>query len=211
MNLLPLTYLGNVQYYTKLCFTPCMIDVHEYFIKQSFRNRCDILGANGTVSLTVPVVKSPNDCKATVRDTRIDYSKRWQHRHWESIRSAYGKSPCFDFYGDHFAPFYGRRYEFLLDFNLELAQLLLRLLGSDAKIRFTEKYLSPEELDAATADFRDTLSPKPRLYRPDPCFVPQPYWQVFSESIPFLPNLSVIDLLFCEGPGAQDILRASMR
>jgi len=188
-----------------------MIDLHEHFIKQSFRNRCNILGANGTVSLTVPVAKSPNDRKAAVRDVRIDYSKRWQHRHWESMRSAYGKSPCFDFYGDLFAPFYERRYEFLFDFNLELTQLLLRLLGSDAEIRLTEKYLPPEELDAGMEDFRNAFSPKPRLHRSDSHFVPQPYWQVFAESTPFVPNLSVIDLLFCTGPEAKDILRASVR
>ena len=210
MNLLPLTYLGNVQYYTKLCFSPCIIDPHEHFVKQSFRNRCEIFGTNGPISLTVPVVKQPNDSKASLRDTRIDPSKRWQHRHWESIRSAYGQSPYFEFYGEYFAPFYERKYAFLFDLNLELTQLLLRLLDSDAKIVFTERYLLPEELNVGTLDFRHALSPKPRLHRPDPHFAPQPYCQVFAERFPFLPNLSMIDLLFCEGPEARNVLRNSV-
>ena len=96
MNLLPLTYLGNVQYFTKLCLSPCVIDLHEHFVKQSYRNRCDILATGGPLALTVQTVHvSGRGCP--MRDVRIDYSKRWQHQHWYSIRSAYKSSPYFDY------------------------------------------------------------------------------------------------------------------
>ncbi len=211
MNLLPLTYLGNVQYFAKLCFAPCVIDIHEHFVKQSYRSRCDILAAGGPLSLTVQTVR-PSGGGCAVRDMRIDYSKRWQHQHWYSIRSAYKSSPYFDYYGGELAPFYERRYEFLLDYDLGLLRLMFRLLGAEVPLRFSERYLSPGEAEeAGFSDFRSSLSPKPRLHRPDPSFDPVPYYQVFSERMPFVPNLSVIDLLFCEGPGAREILRRSCR
>ncbi len=211
MNLLPLTYLGNVQYFTKLCLSPCVIDVHEHFVKQSYRNRCDILASDGPLSLTVQTVHlSGKGCP--MREVRIDYSKRWQHQHWYSIRSAYKNSPYFDYYGGELAPFYERHYDCLLDYDLDLMRLLLRLLGIEATVRLSDSYLSPQEArEAGYVDFRSSLSPKPRLWRPDPAFDPEPYYQVFSERMPFVPNLSVIDLLFCEGPGAKDILLRSVR
>lgn len=205
---LPLTYLGNIQYFTKLCFCEeCVIDVHEHFVKQSFRNRCHILSTGGATLLTVPTVKTPNDRKASVRDTRIDYSKRWQHRHWESIVSAYRNSPYFDFYEERFAPFYGRRYDFLFDLNRELTELVIGLLGGTAALNFSAGYISPSD---DIADFRRSLSDKPRLYREDPAFNPLPYYQVFGQGRDFAENLSVIDLLFCEGPHALAHLERCM-
>ncbi len=204
---LPLAYLGNVQYFTKLCFEDCVIDVHEHFVKQSLRNRCAILASGGAIPLVVHVVKTPNDRKCAVRDTRIDYSKRWRHTHWTSLVSAYRNSPYFDFYAERFEPFYTRRYEFLYDLNTELTALLLELLGSDARLRFSERYIPPSD---EIADFRGALSGKPRLHRPDPAFVPAPYYQVFADRTGFVPNLSAVDLLFCEGPHALQVLRDSL-
>ncbi len=204
MVVLPLAYLGNVHYFSKLCFADCMVDVHEHFVKQSLRNRCAILSADGVTNLTVNVVKMDNDDKRSVRETRIDYSKRWQHRHWLSLVSAYKGAPYFDFYADRFEPFYRRRFDFLFDFNRELTLLLLELLGSEATLRFSEKYIDPSP---DIEDFRSRLSEKPRLYRPDPHFSPKPYYQVFSDRMDFVPGLSVVDLLFCEGPHALEQIK----
>lgn len=210
MNILPLTYLGNIRYYTKLCLSECVIDIHEHYIKQSYRNRCDILTVNGPASLTVHTVKTGNWDKSAVRDIRIDYSKRWQHRHWQTMVSAYGNSPYFDFYAGDLEPFYRRRYDFLIDLNVGLMETLLRLMGASFSVKYSEKYIDPAEIGSGEmVDLRDAISPKPRLHRPDPAFRPEPYWQVFSDRMPFVPDLSVVDLLFCEGPGAMDILRAS--
>lgn len=193
-NILPLTYLGNVHYFSKLCFEPCIIDIHENYVKQTFRNRCDILSANGVISLTINLIK-PSTLKCAVKDMRIDYSKRWQHQHWLSIVSAYRSSPYFDYFEDQFAPFYQRKYDFLLDFNLELTQLIIKLLGSNAQITLSDRYIVPSPDDC---DMRGIISPKCRIESADPTFNPTPYYQVFSEKMPFVPNLSIIDLLFCE-------------
>lgn len=208
MLILSTAYLGNIQYYTKLLqtATPVVIEQHEHFVKQSYRNRCDILCANGTVSLTVPVYKSSGE-KTLIRDVRIDYSKSWQHQHWNSIHSAYKGSPYFDYFGELFEPFYRKRIDFLWDFNRAMQQVALELLGIRPDFRYSDDYLRPGTNDQ---DLRHSLSPKPRLHRPDAAFRPAPYYQVFSERYDFVPNLSIIDLIFCEGPQAAEILRQSL-
>lgn len=207
MLILSTAYLGNIQYYSKLIRTgeQVVIEQHENYQKQSFRTRCDILAANGVITLTIPVLKTSGE-KTPIRDTRIDYSKAWQHQHWISIVSAYQGSPYFDFYRDDFEPFYQKRYDFLWDFNEALQRTVLGLLEIDPAIEYSDEYICPAEGDG---DFRNALSPKPRLNLPDPDFRAEPYYQVFSEKYGFIPNLSIIDLIFCEGPGAVEIIRHS--
>ncbi len=203
MTVLGLTYLGNIRYYTHLYLTECVVDIHENYAKQSYRNRCEIMGANGPLTLVVPVIKSPNFDKTKVRDVRIDYSKRWQHQHWLSIVSAYKNSPYFDFYAERFEPFYRQKFDLLLDFNVGLTRLVLELLSGTGQLQFSDRYIE----QPAGEDLRNSLSPKTRLSKPDPIFNPSPYWQVFSDRMPFAPNLSILDLLMCEGPGAVDVLQ----
>lgn len=204
MEILPLSYLGNIQYFSKLCFDDCVIDVCENYVKQSFRTRADILSANGPISLSVQVAK-PAGPRCPVREMRLDYSKRWQHQHWVSLVSAYKSSPYFDYYEEALAPFYRRRYEFLLDYDVELTRTLLRLLGSDAELRFTESYALPEPGDR---DWRTALSPKQRNRKPDSGFAARPYCQVFGDKFGFVENLSVVDLIFCEGPDSLQHLKS---
>ena len=203
--ILSTAYLGNVQYYTKLLSGKAVIDLHEHYRKQSYRNRCDILTANGTSPLIVPVLQ-PSCLKKPTRDIRIDSSKKWQHQHWQTIVSAYRSSPYFVHYEERFAPFYRKRYEFLADLNAELQQTVFDLLQTEPEVGYSESYLP---CPAPAEDFRDTLSPKPGLQRPDPAFRPATYYQVFAERYPFAANLSIIDLLFCEGPAATGILQDS--
>ncbi|MDL2320639.1 WbqC family protein [Alistipes sp. OttesenSCG-928-B03] len=208
MNILSLAYLGNVQWFAKVLFSDYVIDTGEHYVRQSYRNRCEIATAGGCTALTVNVVKMPNFAKLPMRDIRIDYSKRWQHQHLQSLVSAYRSAPYFDHYWPELEPFFARRHEFLADLNAGLAQRLMQLLGSAATLNVSEKYIEPDTPDIT--DLRDAISPKPRLARPDPLFAPQPYWQVFSAVRPFEPNLSVIDLLMCEGPHAAGIIRQSV-
>lgn len=199
-------YLGNIQYYSKLIRGTAVIDVYENYQKQSYRNRAEIMTAGGVVPLIIPVL-TPSGEKIYTRDVRIDNSKHWQHRHWYTIFSAYGNSPYFFHYGELLEPFYKRPYEFLVDFNMEIQETMLALLKVTERPVLSAEYLKnvpPAE------DLRTCISPKPRLQRNDPDFKAPAYYQVFSETISFAGNLSVIDLLFCEGPAATDILRKSI-
>ena len=207
MIILPTAYLGNIQYYTKLLQTEqtVVIDGGEHYVKQSLRNRCDILGANGVIALTVPVLKKSGE-KTAVKEVRIDYTKAWQHQHWNSIHSAYKGSPYFDFFGERFELFYRKRYDFLWDFNREIGQAVFDILKIKPDINESEVYVETMEGDL---DLRQQLSSKPRLQSDDPHFSPASYHQVFADRAGFVPNLSVLDLLFCEGRYATGIIRES--
>ena len=129
-------------------------------------------------------------------DVRIDYSKRWQHQHWTALVSAYKASPYFDHYAPRFEPFYTRRYEFLFDYDLRLMETIAELLGLPMPA-VSEAYLTADEGDL-------DLRPK-RKEGAD--FASPPYIQVFSDRLPFTPNLSIADLLFCEGPQSPALLK----
>ena len=209
MLILSTAYFGNIQYYTKLlqAAESVVIDLGEHYRKQSFRNRAEILGANGVIPLTVPVYKSSGE-KIPVRQVRIDRSKAWRHQHWNSIHSAYKNSPYFDYYAEAFEPVYRKDYDLLWELNRDLQQAVLDTLEIKADFFYSEAYIDTGQEDG---DWRDALSEKPRLRRPDPSFSPAPYYQVFSERREFIPNLSILDLLFCEGPNAAEIIRQSVR
>lgn len=193
MTILPLSYLPSVEYVARLLREQCVIDVGENYVKRSERNRAYILSANKVMPLTVNVVGG-NRPRLPMRDVEIDYSKRWQHQHWVSIVSAYKSSPYFDHYAPYLEPFYRREWRYLVDYNRELLELLLRLLGSPMALPLSEQYVESREGDV-------DLRPK---HREGSTFVAEPYFQNFSERMPFQPNLSVLDLLLCEGPSAID-------
>ena len=193
MTILPLSYLPSVEYVARLLREQCVIDVGEHYVKRSERNRAYILSANKVMPLTVNVVGG-NRPRLPMRDVEIDYSKRWQHQHWVSILSAYKSSPYFDHYAPYLEPFYRREWRYLVDYNRELLEVLLRLLGSPMQLPLSEQYVEAHEGDL-------DLRPK---HREGSTFVAEPYFQNFSERMPFQPNLSVLDLLLCEGPAAID-------
>ncbi|HET6991846.1 MAG TPA: WbqC family protein, partial [Bacteroidia bacterium] len=138
-----------------------------------------------------------------MNEMRIDYDGIWQRQHWQSIRSAYGNSPFFDFYADYFSPFYEKKiWEKLTDYNSELIKLSLKLLKMNSKIELTSEYFRSFE---NCADYRELISPK-KTIEDDPEFIPKRYVQVFEERHGFIPNLSIIDLLCCNGPVSREIL-----
>lgn len=203
--LLSTAYLGSVQYFSKfLLYRGIEIEQWENYQKQSYRNRCYIYGANGRQYLGIPVCKVP-DSKMPVRDVVIDYSRPWQKIHWKSIESAYRLSPWFEFYADEFIRFYAQEYrkKFLFDLNAELTEVVLGLLKIPVKLKYTSCY---EKDVKAAADYRESIHPKRRLSKPDPNFTSMPYPQVFDSKYGFIPNLSIIDLLFNEGGHAGDLL-----
>jgi hypothetical protein len=205
--ILPTAYLAPVQYYCKLLHArePVVIDGGEHYLKQSLRNRCEILGANGVIALTIPVLKR-SGAKTAACDVRIDPSKSWQHRHWNAICSAYRNSPYFEHFEERFEPFYRRRYDFLWDLNEQLRQTVLTCLRVESDAVLSRDYVAAGPRDA---DFRQRFSNKPRLRAGDAGFRPVPYVQVFPGEAGFVPNLSILDLLFCEGRGAVEVIRGS--
>ena len=191
MVILPSAYMPSVEYVARLLREESVVDLGEHYIKRSQRNRAQILSANGVMSLTVNV-ENANRPRQMIKDVRIDYSKRWQHQHWVSIMSAYKSSPYFDHYAHLLEPFYKREWRYLVDYNMEYLSTLLRLLGVEDKVNISEKYVAAREGDI-------DLRPKHNEGSP---FVAEPYFQVFSDRMPFVANLSILDLLLCEGPQA---------
>lgn len=200
MVILPSAYMPSVEYVARLLREECVIDLGENYVKRSERNRASILSANGVMQLTVHV-ENANRPRQRMRDAKIDYSKRWQHQHWVSILSAYKSSPYFDHFAHEIEPFYRREWRFLIDYNMEYLETLLRLLGAKCQIATSEQYV-----EAAAEDF--DMRPKQKK---DSTFVAEPYFQVFSDRMPFQPNLSVLDLLMCEGRSAIDGVLMSCR
>ena len=195
MVILPLTYWGNIEYFANLIKggEEAVIDLGENYVKRSERNRTEIVTPTGGMVLSVPLIKA-NRPRTPMKDMRIDNSKRWQHQHWVSILSAYKSSPYFDHFAHEIEPFYKREWRYLVDYNMEYLDVLLRLLGAKDKPAVSEQYVAAAEGDL-------DLRPKQKK---DSTFVAEPYFQVFSDRIPFQPNLSVLDLLMCEGKASID-------
>ena len=192
--LLSTTYFGPVQWYQKLNRHRCVIECHDNFVKQTYRNRCVIASANGPQTLTVPIERY-DGLKCPMRDIRISDHGNWRHLHWQALLSAYGETPFFEFYAYDLRPFFEeRRWTFLLDFNLDITRTVCSLLDIRPEMSLSRHYIE----DPQAVDLRDAIRPKHPL--PDPEFEPQPYYQVRSARHGFLPNLSVLDLLFNEGP-----------
>jgi len=196
-------YLAPVQYYCKLfSFDSVMMETNENYLKQTYRNRCMIAAANGIQTITVPV-EHPKTDKILTKDIRISDHGNWRHIHWNALVSAYGMSPFFEYYEDDFAPFYTQKYHFLFDFNEQLRMTICALLDIRPNIDYTAEYLP-----AVTNDFRTTI--RPRQPVADASFSPQRYYQAFNGKHGFLPNLSIVDLLFNMGPEATIVLKESI-
>lgn len=195
--LLSSTYFGPIQWYQKLNrYDECLIERHESFIKQTYRNRMIIPTTNGPLSLTIP---TNHNTSLAMKDIRISDHANWRHVHWKALLSAYGESPFFEYYQDDIRPFFEKKYEFLFDFNMETTEKMIELLDIRPKISITEAYIQSKELkeEDEIKDFRDAIRPKKPL--PDAEFAPQRYYQVYEQKHGFLPNMSILDLLFNEG------------
>ena len=256
--LLSTTYFGPVQWYQKLNRHRCIIEQHDNFVKQTYRNRCVIASANGPQTLTVPIERY-DGMKCAMRDIRISDHGNWRHLHWQALVSAYGETPFFEYYADDIRPFFEEhRWKYLLDFNLDITHTLCSLLDVRPDLTLSDHYIDADEticggggLDGAATsfeeavkgldgaaesfgeavkglgeavkglggansldgaaeslgsssasslfvDYRDAIRPKHPL--PDAEFEARPYYQVRAQRHGFLPNLSVLDLLFNEGP-----------
>lgn len=203
-----MAYLAPVEYYAQLMNSDrCFIERYDSYIKQTYRNRCFIAGPEGRQILTVPVEKS-DSLKCLMKDVRISDHGNWRHLHLMALESAYGNTPYFEFYRDDFAPFYERKFEFLVDFDMELCHMVCRLLDIEPDIRLTDDYKTT--FADHERDFRETIHPKKDYREADAEFRPAEYYQVFGRQHGFLPNLSIVDLLFNMGPESVIILKKSI-
>ncbi|MBQ8968473.1 MAG: WbqC family protein [Bacteroidaceae bacterium] len=191
MLFLPSFYLAPVSYYARMVqYDAYCIDVDEPYRKQTLRNRCWIASPNGPLSLTIPVVKFV-PYHTPMRDIRISDHGNWRHLHWNALQSSYRRTPFFEFYADDFAPFYERKWDFLVDYNQALQDMVCGLLEID-----TCPQSLPAKEESSNSDKIEAFIISP----PSKGGGGASYYQLFSDRHGFMPDLSIADLLFNMGP-----------
>lgn len=203
--LLSTAYLPNIQYVRAVSQNKTVVvEQYENFLKQSFRNRCTILSANGVMDLSIPIVKGCS--KHLIKDTKICYNQHWQSQHWHALVSAYNSSPYFEYFKDDFEPFFHKKYDYLLDFNTEINTLIFKLLKIKTQISLTEDYIREENPDYI--DLRNQIHPKKAQTIKQNYYDETPYPQVFDSIYGFTPNLSIIDMIFNIGSDAEELIKS---
>ena len=214
--LLATTYFGPIQWYQKLCrYDHVLIEQHETFQKQTYRNRCLIATTQGIQALTVPVEAPSNLPLGDMSDreigkVRISDHGNWRHLHWQALQSAYGDSPFFEFYADDLRPFFEPRWKFLLEFNEAIREKVCELLDIHPHVELTTEYINSDKslpsgrFGGDLVDFRTTINPKHPGEDAD--FLPHRYYQVYEQKHGFLLNLSILDMLFNMGPESIIVL-----
>ncbi len=197
--LLSTAYLPPVEYI--VCITRAkkvIIEQYETFPKQTYRNRCLIYSANGLLSLSIPVIK-PHGNSSKTHEIQIAHQENWIVKHWRAIESAYSNSPYFLYYKDELKHIFDTQYENLLQFNNALLKYLLEKLQIKTPFESSTDFI---EIQNDCLDYRFSFSPK----KEQRLFEFKPYYQVFSDKLGFIPNLSSIDLLFNQGPEAKSYI-----
>lgn len=203
--LIDLHYLPCIDYVSGLLRTKRVrLEANEQYQKQSYRNRCYVLTANKVDVLTVPVLRGTHH--QPIRDLRIDNEQAWAVHHWRCLRAAYGKAPFFEFYAPEFEAVYQKRWLFLFELNYELLTICLRLLGIQTPVDLTDWY--EKRPPVGLFDARSRINPRNGSESYVFC-QPVAYPQNFG--LDFVPNLSNIDLLFCQGPAALGVLKAGLQ
>jgi len=193
-------YFPPVEYFHLLAGHPAvMIEACESYQKQSYRNRCLIYASGGVMALQIPV-SHDNIRSGTVSDILIDYSRDWLHQHRIAIISAYSSSPFFEYYWDGIDAILQSKPRKLFDLNLALTRHIVSEMELRCEILTTSAFVK----DCGPLDFRNRINPKSDE---SPVFESKPYYQIFSQKSGFIGNLSILDLLFHEGPQAADFLR----
>lgn len=206
--------LSETQYNPPIAFFGLLIgaeklvlEAHEHYRKQTYRNRCLILTAQGVQALTVPVVDGNRSEKVKSSEIEIDYRQNWVHRHWRTLQTAYGSSPYFEYYADYLHDIYRQKHHLLFEFNVSLLHFYLKCLRLRLPIEFTTEYQPATTSILAHSpvqDRRDWLTPKPAAAAQPDSTSARPYAQSFGKD--FVPGLSILDLLFMQGPAAGSFL-----
>ncbi|HUQ65827.1 MAG TPA: WbqC family protein [Flavitalea sp.] len=203
-----MTLIADFQYFSPYIFflylnkfDYCILDQYEHFQKMSFRNRCMLAGGNGVITLSIPVIGGRNQ-KTIVKDVRILRRENWQASHWKTITSCYNKSPWFDHYRDELAVLYTRKFEFLIDWNFTCLLWISDKLSIKTAYSFTDKYENKYDVKEFE-DLRGRFMPS-TINKNFTDAVRYP--QVFEDRFGFVPNLSILDYLFCNGPRRRESL-----
>jgi hypothetical protein len=201
--LIELQYLPTIAFFAAI--TACDVvelEAHEYFEKQTYRNRTIFLSSQQTEKLTVPLIGANKKIKS--RDIRIDQSQLWANKHWRTLKTCYGKSPYFEFFEDEFYQIYKQKHQFLWDLNLAFLTKCLRIMQIQLNITETGSY--KKQLNKNVIDYRSLINPK-REHLLEEVYKPVVYQQNFGNT--FEANLSVVDLIMNEGPNAFNIIKKS--
>ncbi len=194
------TYFPNIAHFVAMAKArEVTFEMEDNFVKQTYRNRAYIYGANGKLALNIPVVHSQKN-RQKYKDVTIFNEDNWQSQHWKSLLSAYRTSPFFEFYEDELQPLFTEKAEFILDFNFKCFETICDCLQLDVNIEKTDAF---EKEVTDKTDARSLVNAKKET--------PQnfdPYTQVFGDKHGFIPNLSILDLLFNEGPNALNYLES---
>ena len=203
----PALYNGPINYYARLVRQKeILLEQYDSYTKQTYRNRCLIAGSNGLITLSIPVIRK-HGVKTPFRDIRIDYDTPWNKIHWRSLVASYASSPFFEYMADELSPYYERRFDFLVDLNQQLLEHTLRFMGVDIPVSLSASFTEI----STNQDPRYFIHPKIDQAVADPGFQPEAYHQVFSDRLGFQSNLSILDLIFNEGPGALSQLKSCLK
>jgi len=190
-------YFGPISYWKQIINSNILWDVHQNYVKQSYRNRTFIHSANGLHKLTIPVKHSK--IKFPMLNAEIDNKIAWQKNHWRSIQTAYSSSPFFEFYKDSLEQVYNKKYTYLVKFNFDMIKLVFEWLDIEIKLKLSNEYkvIYDDSLDLRKKieNQKHSIS-KNKIYN-----------QVFFEKNGFLNDLSIIDLIFNEGPNSLSYLK----
>lgn len=204
---LPSCYLPSLAYMAfVLNSKQPVIEIHEHFVKSTERNRAEVAGTNGVFKLSVPI-EGGKSHRQVMKDTRISNEFRWQKIHWQTLTSCYRRSAYFEYFEDKLAPFYTKQYDFLLDFNMELFHCITDMLKADVT---PEKTTAFEKEFPSAVDLRGKFKNSSDTSFDGFVFTPPRYFQCFEQQTGFLHNLSVLDILFSEGPHAKGIIMRSL-
>jgi hypothetical protein len=183
-----------------------VIEAHEHYNKQSYRNRAFIHSAQGAQALSIPVEKGYR-VKCPIREVRLSDHGEWRHQHLVAWMSNYGNSPFYEYYIDELSAILQHPYTFLFDLNEALRQKVCELIGFTPNVRFSTEYVTPTP---EMRDLRESIHPKRSIEEALPELRVVPYYQVFRDREPFQFNLSILDLLFNMGPESLLVLRQSL-
>lgn len=182
-------------------FSNINIDIYDPWRKMSFRNRCVVVGGNGPINLSIPVLEG-REQKKPLKEVIIDNRKPWQLQHWRTITSCYNRSPWFSFFEPELEALYRQPVNLLSDWNRTCFEWVTKKLGVGIHVDYSQ-YVPGSKGEEEVVDWRNKLTPKSLQSEG---VEPLRYHQVFEDRIGFIPDLSVLDLLFCEGRNARQLL-----